>query len=179
MQEDNRLVKRLKCGDKDSLSKIYDRYKDDLFTVAISLLQDASAAEDVVHDVFVSFVEGIKDLEVRRSLRQYLITCVVNRSRKSFRKDGKGIGLDQIGHVVSNYSNPEHLAVSREEMLLVTSALAKIPFKQRETIIMHLKGQMKFREIAAVFECPISTVLQRYQYGLNKLRSLINKEMIQ
>ena len=116
---------------------------------------------------------------MKYSLRQYLITCVINRSRKRLRKDGKAIGLNQIGRIVSNCSNPEHLAVSREETLLVASALAKIPFKQRETIIMHLKGGMKFREIAAILDAPISTVLQRYQYGLNKLRSLLNEEMIQ
>jgi RNA polymerase sigma-70 factor (ECF subfamily) len=60
----------------------------------------------------------------------------------------------------------------------LTDALAKIPFEQREVIILHLKGGMRFREIAAAQGVPIGTVQGRYRYGLEKLRSLLNEEVI-
>jgi len=56
MLEDRLLVLRLNRGDRSVLHRIYDKYRDDLVSLAAALLMDVSAAEDVVHDVFISFL---------------------------------------------------------------------------------------------------------------------------
>ena len=58
MLEDKLLIWKFSRGDISALHGIYEKYKDDLVTLAAALLSDASAAEDVVHDVFVSFIES-------------------------------------------------------------------------------------------------------------------------
>ena len=55
MWEDKHLVARLKNGDKGALRRIYAKYKDDILSVATVMLQEANEAEDILHDVFVSF----------------------------------------------------------------------------------------------------------------------------
>jgi len=45
-------------------------------------------------------------------------------------------------------------------------------------IVLHLKGGMKFREIAVVQGVSISTVQGRYRYGLDKMRSVLNEEAL-
>jgi DNA-directed RNA polymerase specialized sigma24 family protein len=50
ISEDQRLLKRLRAGDKDALRRIYEKYIDDLLRVALSLLFDIQAAEDCIHD---------------------------------------------------------------------------------------------------------------------------------
>ncbi|MGD2095235.1 MAG: hypothetical protein PVH77_09545, partial [Phycisphaerales bacterium] len=69
MLEDKRLILELKRGNKEALREIYMKYKDKLLTVAVSLLHDVYAAEDVLHDVFVSFAGSARRLELRVSLR--------------------------------------------------------------------------------------------------------------
>jgi DNA-directed RNA polymerase specialized sigma24 family protein len=59
----------------------------------------------------------------------------------------------------------------------LNKALAELPYEQRETVVLHLKGGMKFREIAAMQSVPINTVQGRYRYGLDKLRSILNDEV--
>jgi len=99
MLEDKRLLQELKCGDKEALRTIYETYKDNLLTIAASLLHDTSAAEDVLHDVFVSFAASVRQLELRVSLERYLVTSVVNRVRDMFRrKKYQSIEFDQVGH---------------------------------------------------------------------------------
>ena len=176
MREDKRLIQELKCGDKDALRRLYEKYKDDLLTVATSLLP--SAAEDVLHDVIVSFAAGIGGFELRKSLRQYLITCVVNRARDRLRrKKHESVELDQVGPVSSNSQRPEESVMLSEESQILTDALAEIPFEQREVIILRLQGGMKFREIADAQGVSTSTVQGRYHYGLDKLRSVMNGEV--
>ena len=52
--EDKLLVLRCKRGSADALGRIYEKYKNDSLILAIALLNNTSAAEDVVHDVFLS-----------------------------------------------------------------------------------------------------------------------------
>jgi RNA polymerase sigma-70 factor (ECF subfamily) len=178
MREDKRLIQQLKQGDKDALRRLYERYKDDLLTVATSLLHEAGAAEDVLHDVFVSFATGIGGFELRKSLREYLITCVVNRARDRFRRSKyQAVELEQVGPISSNSARPEETIMLSEESKLLTDALAEIPFEQREVIILRLQGGMKFREIAAAQGVSVSTAQGRYHYGLDKLRVVLDGEV--
>jgi len=47
--------------------------------------------------------------------------------------------------------------------------------EQRETVVLHLNGGMKFKEIARMQKIPLSTVQGRYRYGLEKLRSILKE----
>lgn len=178
MLEDQRLLWRVKRGDKEALRSIYEKYKDNMLTVATSLLHDAGSAEDVLHDVFVSFAMSVQKLKLRSSLRKYLITSVINRVRDRFRtKKHHIVELDEVGPIASDSESPERSAILSEESQLLTVALARLPLEQRETIVLHLKADLKFKQIAQMQGISISTVQGRYRYGLSKLRTILDGEM--
>lgn len=180
MLEDKLLIFRLKQGDEQALRQIYEKYKDTLLTVATSLLRDASEAEDVLHDVFVSFTKGIWKFHLYGSLKNYLIICLVNRARDIHRKKMyQVVGLDSTGPIRSDSDGPTEAVIDDEESQLLTEALAQLPAQQREVIILHLQGGMKFREIAEMQEVSINTVQGRYRYGLDKLRSILDGEPVE
>jgi RNA polymerase sigma-70 factor (ECF subfamily) len=169
--KDGRLVHRLRHGDADALQQIYYRYKDDLLTVAMSLLGDPHGAEDCVHDVFVHFAETPADLQVSQSLRGYLVRCVANRAKNMLRSRRRPSELRPDEPQSSDC--PVRGALASEESQRVFDALAQLPAEQREVITLHLQGQMRFREIAEHLEVSINTVQSRYRYGLEKLRTLL------
>jgi len=179
MLEDKVLFWRFKNGDKDALRLIYEKYKDDMRTIACSLLHDTHTAEDILHDVFVSFAERVEQIEIRTSLKNYLITCLLNRVRDSFRKEkSRLVDSDHVCSMSSNSVCPDKLLVDNERTQLLANALASIPFKQRETIILRLKGEMNFRKIAKFQNTSISTVQVRYRCGLKKLRAILNGKAV-
>ena len=178
MLEEKRLISDLKRGDKQALHRIYMEYKDNLLTIAASLLHDTFAAEDVLHDVFVSFAGGVGSLQLRGSLRNYLIASVVNRVRDQFRKKKHHtVELEEAGQFPSDSEGPERSAVFGEQAERLTDALARLPLEQRETIVLHLNGGMKFKDIAAFQQTPLKTSLSRYGSGIEKLRSVLNGEV--
>jgi len=180
MLEDKLLIFRLKRGDEQTLRQIYEKYKDTLLTIATSLLRDASEAEDVLHDVFVSFTKGIREFHLYGSLKNYLISYLVNRARDIHRKKMyQVVGLDSTGPIRSDSDGPTEAVIDDEESQLLTEALAQLPAQQREVIILHLQGGMKFREIAEMQEVSINTVQGRYRYGLDKLRSILDGEPVE
>ena len=176
MLEDELLIWKLTHGDGQSLCKIYEKYKDRLLTIAVSLLNDTASAEDILHDVFVSFSKCSGRFVPFGSLKNYLITCVVNGVRERFRsKMYKIVGLDSTGPIGSDSDESEQSAVRKDESQRLNNTLAELPLHQRETIVLHLQGAMTFRAIATVQGVSINTARDRYQYGLDKLRSLLEE----
>lgn len=178
MIEDELLKWKFKCGSRDALRRIYEKYLNRLLTLAMALLNDVGAAEDVVHDVFVSFAESADAFKLAGSLKSYLTTCVVNRARDRIRMRKRGPRrLDGTESIVSNLDRPDHQIVSSERSKQLNDAVAKLPVEQRVVIVLHLKCELKFREIARLEGTSINTIQGRYRYGLNKLRSIMRDEV--
>ena len=72
----------------------------------------------------------------------------------------------------SHSSDPTRRITELEESNMVFEALAKLPTEQREAVVLHIHGEMKFREIASLQCVSINTVQSRYSYGIEKLRTL-------
>jgi RNA polymerase sigma factor (sigma-70 family) len=175
MLEDELLKLRFKAGSIDALQRIYEKYRDRLLTLAMALLNDAHAAEDVLHDVFVTFAQSRHRFSVRGSLKSYLATCVVNRARDRIRarKHG-GQNLDEGLPIESDAAPPDQRIVSDEQSRLVARALARLPEDQREVIALHLNAELRLHAIAKHLGVPLTTVRGRYRHGIERLRSILN-----
>ncbi|MHC4913120.1 MAG: RNA polymerase sigma factor [Planctomycetota bacterium] len=177
--EDKLLIWKLNRGSEDALCRIYEKYRDDLVRIAAGLLNNLSAAEDVVQDVFLMLVHSAHQYEIKKSLKGYLTSCVVNKVRNLNRtkRAQNPVSLDEIEPAASNFKAPDQCVVCDEEFQHLYKAMAKLPYEQKEAVILHIQGRVKFREIAKLQGTSIKTTLSRYSYGLNKLRSMLNSEV--
>ncbi len=178
MLSDKRLVSQARRGCRESMREIYDKYKDYLLTLANALLYDIAAAEDVVHDVFVSFAESIEDFQLRTNLKAYLAKCVRNQALNSIRN--RKIHADKYSEIyVDGYCSdgPVQVQIKKETLSQLRQALAELPFDQREVVILHIKADLSFRQIASMLKISINTAQGRYRYGIEKLRSMLNREV--
>ncbi len=179
MLEDKLLIWKFNRGNKEVLASIYERYKHDMVTLATALLTDVSSAEDVVHDVFTSFIKSTGKFRLTGSLKGYLATCVANSARNKNRavQKRRNINVEQIKPALSDSDSPEIRAISTEEQRYLIWALGQIPHEQREVIVLHIYSGMKFKAIARSQGVSINTVQGRYRYALDKLRLLLNSEV--
>ena len=179
MIEDRLLVWKFKAGSRDALRAIYEKYADDLISLAGNLLEDKTGAEDVVQDVFVKFVETIGRFRLRGSLKGYLATCVANRSRDYIRsnKRRQTAVVGRAGQWTQDAEDTLELISSSEELHKLRDAVAELPYEQREAIALRLHGSLRFRQIAKLQNVSTKTAQSRYRYGLDKLRSTMNGEV--
>ncbi len=179
MLEDKLLIWKFNRGNRNVLRGIYEKYKDDLVTLAAALLNDVSSAEDVVHEVFVSFIESSRKFRLTGTLKGYLATCVANnaRNRNKSRRTHRGIALDEESPAQVDSNNPEFHAIFGEELRQLSWALGQLPYEQREVLLLHTYNGMKFKAIARQQSVSINTVQGRYRYALDKLRSMLNGEI--
>ena len=179
MVEDKLLVWKFKRGSRDALRAIYQKYADELLSLAGNLLDDKAAAEDVVQDVFVTFVRSIEKFRLTGSLKGYLATCVANRCRDYRRTNNRRqtVAVNQAHRATPNAESLVQLIIRSEELEKLSSALSELPYEQRETIVLRLHGGMRFRQIAKMQNVSTKTAQSRYRYGLDKLRSTLNGEV--
>jgi RNA polymerase sigma-70 factor (ECF subfamily) len=173
-------VIRHKQINRDSLRRIYEQYRDSLLILAIALSHDVNIAEDAVHDVFVAFARNFESFKQTGSMKAYLAKCVANRVRDMIRKkqrEAKAISPERNCSITSNLRDPGQLIVCNEELQRLSSALVKLPYEQREVVVLHIHGQMRFKVIAKSLGISVNTVKGRYRYGISKLRSILNSEI--
>ena len=179
MLEEKILVWKFNRGSGEALRRIYEKYKDDLLSLASSLSTDAGGAEDVVHDVFVRFTQLAGKFRLSGSLKGYLATCVANHTRnmRRVRRRERAAGLDEAEMIKSDAHRPDRTLIAEEQSKRLNRCLLQLPYEQREVITLHVQYGIRFREIAQSQNASINTIQSRYRYGLDKLRSMLDGEM--
>jgi len=176
--EDKLLVLRCKRGSREALARIYAKYKTDLLVLAMALLNDAGVAEDAVHDVFLSFTQGIERFRLTGSLKSYLLTCTANRARNVKKaKHRQGVEFDPAASEDSDSDGPPELMICNEQLKQLSDAMAQLPFDQREVIMLHFQVAMTFKTIAKSLGLSVNTAKSRYRYGMDKLRLFFENEV--
>ena len=178
MLEDKLLILKFNRGNREALRSIYEKYKDDLVTLAAALLTDIASAEDTVHDVFVGFIESSRKFRLTGSLKGYLATCVANNARNRNKAGRRHQNVEKCV-AISQANRPDAAAMFGEELRQLSLALGRLPYEQREVLLLHSYSGMKFKTIAKQQNVSINTVQGRYRYALDKLRSMLNGEVEQ
>ena len=134
----------------------------------------------IMVDVFASFIRGARRFRLTGSLKGYLTTCVANRARNVNRayRVRHVSGQEKAPATVPRRDRPDRWIIQSDELRRLNSALAKLPYDQRETVIMRAQLGMKFGQIAESQRVSSKTAQSRYRIGLDKLRSLLNGEAL-
>jgi RNA polymerase sigma-70 factor, ECF subfamily len=172
IKEDRALLEGLRKGHADALKPIYEKYKTDMLAVALAMATDRATAEDVVHDVFVSFAGVARSLKIRRNLKSYLLTSIVNRIRnihKAGNRRAALIGIAESADLRTALPDQPNIAAKESERL--KQALGILPESQRDVVILHLMEGLRFRTIAKSQGKSINTIQSRYRYGMRKMRA--------
>jgi RNA polymerase sigma factor (sigma-70 family) len=179
MLQDKRLIWRLRRGKVDALRLIYDKYKLDLLKLAILVTGDVHRSEDAVQDVFLKLAESFDKISDHGNLRNFLITCLMNRIR-TLRRDSQRHQVAQLDRTATDtprVGSPDQWAVVNEQMQRISQAMAELPVEQREVVTLRFEGGLGFPRIAQIQNASINTVQGRYRYGMEKLRALLDSEV--
>ena len=179
MPNDRVLIWRLRRADVDALRELYDKYKGGLLKMAVLLTRDVCVAEDVVQDVFLKLAQSYDGIRIRGNVRNYLITCLVNRTRTLRRqaRHGREPLLESASMQICPYPRPEQWAVLNEQMQQLAEAMRELSPEQREVITLRFGAALGFRQIARIQNTSINTAQGRYRYGIEKLRSVLDGEV--
>jgi RNA polymerase sigma factor (sigma-70 family) len=171
---------RLIAGEEGALNEVYDQYSSFVYGLALRVIGEARAAEDVSQDVFVAVWEraGAFDPD-RGSLRTWLGTLAHRRAVDHVRRE-EARRRRAIRDAARPVSTPdvEEMALALVTAERVRSALETLPDEQRRAIKLAYFGGKTYRQVAEVLGVPEGTAKSRLRLGLRRVADVIETETV-
>lgn len=167
--DDMRLVARLRAGDQQAMAELYDRYSPVVYSVALRVLQDTAAAEDVLQDIFLQLWRNPDSFDASRGcLGAWLAVIARHRAIDRLRKRRPETDIDDC--VLS--SGPDVRNETERTLVIekVRGVLDQMPREQRTALEMAFFQGMTHTEIAEKTGEPLGTIKTRIRSGLQQLR---------
>jgi RNA polymerase sigma-70 factor, ECF subfamily len=182
---DAQLLRRMAGGDRDALAEVYDRFSRPLYSTAFHILNDATEAQDIVHDVFIALWEKAKLFESERGTAfSWAVTLTRNRSIDRLRTRRRRAGLleqslpSDLGYEEKSSDLGADAEASRgDEARVVRAAMATLPDDQKRAVELAFFSGLTQQEIAARLQEPLGTIKARIRRGLLKLRESLGRRL--
>jgi RNA polymerase sigma-70 factor (ECF subfamily) len=171
---------RLIAGEEGALNEIYDQYSSFVYGLALRVIGDARAAEDVSQDVFVAVWERPDAFDPDRgSLRTWLGTLAHRRAVDHVRRE-EARRRRAIKDAARPVSTPdvEEMALALVTAERVRSALEMLPDEQRRAIQLAYFGGKTYRQVAEVLGIPEGTAKSRLRLGLRRVADVLETETV-
>lgn len=169
---DDALMRALAGRDLNALAVLYDRYGRVAYALAYRILGEPEAAEDVVHDAFISAWRGAMTYKSDRgNVRGWLLSIAHHRAVDVLRRKTtfRPAPLEAAEHRPAEDDTAAE-GIRNVEHASVRAALEALPPAQRRTIELAYFGGYTHVELAELMGVPLGTVKGRMRIGLQKLR---------
>ena len=174
--DDESLLRRIQRRDETALEELYDRQYTAVYSLALRIVGDRAAAEDVLSDVFWRVWRRAETFDPRRgSLTAWLLTITRRRAldelRMGARRERRERSPEAMGEVPQERApNPEGEALTGEVQQHVREALSALPPEQRGPIELAYFEGLTHVEIADRLQEPLGTIKTRIRAGMQRLR---------
>jgi RNA polymerase sigma-70 factor (ECF subfamily) len=146
-------------------------------TASFRVLRSNAHAEDVVQRVFEELWRHPERFDPERgSIEQYLVMQGRSRSIDLVRSEASRVQREQYLDEAGRVGRSLEKMVGLETGSDMKRWLDRLPFAERQVILLAYYGQMTYREVAQLLELPDGTVKSRIRNGFIQLRSMITRE---
>jgi RNA polymerase sigma-70 factor, ECF subfamily len=166
------IVSDIRSGGEDAMALLYDRYSSIVYSVALRVLGDTAAAEDVLQEVFLQLWRNPGAFDANRgSLAAWLAVIARNRAIDALRKRRPTSDLDDV--VVAADLDLASEAARKIAIEKIRAVLAGMPAAQRRAIELAFFEGLTHTEVAAKLGEPLGTVKTRIRSALQALRKVM------
>lgn len=188
---DRKLLKKVRDGDKEALSDIIKQYYADIFHFCLYMIQNEEDSYDITQETFLKFMKYGTSYQ-RNNLKGYLLTiarncCFDYQQRK--KETGKNLrsyeaenenGIPKISENTKNIQQyPDVCGTDKmkelEDYLYLKGLLNRLSQEVREVIILRAYEELKFKDIAKMMNCSLSTAKSRYRIGIQQMKNMIKE----
>jgi RNA polymerase sigma-70 factor (ECF subfamily) len=175
--DDDVLVTRAVAGDTAAFAVLVERYRRQVYALALRHLGDATEADDAAQETFVRAYVNLASYRPGTKFASWLLAitvhwCVDQRRRQACRAryaapperhDGREADRPDAA------DGPETLALAAERRRAVGAWVGTLPADQRQVLHLYYSQQLSYVEIAAALGQPISTIRMRLHRARQRL----------
>lgn len=185
-ETDQRLVASLRHADparRDAaLAELFDRHQRRVFNVALRVLGNRDAAQDIVQEIFMTLPLRVRTFRGDASFTSWLYRATVNRAIDRRRREGRraAASLDDLpvefaGGALQGGDPPVvgHHGEQLEAARRVQQALLRLSPKLRAVAVLRYVEGLSYEQLAEVLDCSLGTVKSRLNRAHTALQELL------
>jgi RNA polymerase sigma-70 factor (ECF subfamily) len=183
---DDELVARAREGDAAAFGELVLRHQAAVFRAALAATGSAPDADDVAQEAFLLAFRRLRSFREASSFRTWLLSITwnqaINRRRASTRWWRRVISFGDAGssrtaaEFASAAYTPEQLAGAEELRCAIGRAIAALPRKLRDTLLLAQSGDYSHEEIAAMLGAPAGTIKWRVSEARRQVKAALRKQ---
>ena len=186
LMSDRDLVRLYQQGQQSAITEIIHRYKQKIFSSIFFLVRDRELSEDIFQDTFIKIITSVREgrYNEQGKFLPWALRIAHNLVIDHFRKEK----LMPLQHDTEEFSvfdimpagnrNASDQLIYDEKILYVRGLLEKLPFEQREVVILRHYAGLSFKEISKMLDININTALGRMHYAVLKMREMVENEKV-
>ncbi len=171
------LIRRGKDGDPGALEEIYERFKGQLFSLALRHAGDRAAAEDILQDTFIKVLTHLDDVRNAETFPAWVYRIAINTCYSHLRgrrtRENRTLALSQIeGRREEAVYDAHETSLSRP----LEEAIARLPEKLRMIFLLHDVQGFKHAEIGAMLGVSAGTSKSQLFKARSRVRKFLKAE---
>jgi RNA polymerase sigma-70 factor (ECF subfamily) len=165
--DDRRIIERVLDGDTEAFNLLVRRWEKPIYNFILRMIGDREEAMDLCQDAFMKAYSELHSLKDKDRFSGWLYRIAHNLCFSRLRT-ARGKTFVELMPDALSAPNPVEI------QLAVEKALRQLPDDQREVVVLKVYHRLKFEEIAAIQDAPVSTVKSRLYMGFEKLKSVLS-----
>ncbi len=174
--DEKALVRACLDGQREAFDIVVERHRRAIYQLCYRFVGNHEDASDLAQEVFLRAYRGLKNFKGDASLATWLYRIAVNVSLN--RVTAKSVPTEPIDardHVQHGEPDPAERVVRAERNARVRAAIARLPRKQRVTLILRVYHDMPHQEIAAIVGTSVGAVKANFFHALRNLKRILEQ----
>src|SRR5215204_1300094 len=173
------LVEASRAGDRGAFDAIVVRHGRHVYQLCYRFVGNHEDASDLTQDVFIRAYRALRSFKGDAALSTWLYRIAVNVSlNKVGAKTPRPEPLDALlrandGRIASADESASDAVLREERAARVRAAIARLPKKQRATLILRVYHELPHEQIAGILGSSVGAVKANFFHALNNLRKLM------
>jgi RNA polymerase sigma-70 factor (ECF subfamily) len=177
---DYRLIELCRAGDSSAVERFVQTYQQDVYRLALSILDDSNEAEDATQEVLLAALRALHSFQGTSSLKTWLYSITVNLCRTRLQHHKRRERLAELlGGILqvhtTRISSAEESAVQHEFDESLWRAIHGMDEKHRIPIVLRYYHDLSVAEIANILQIPEGTVHSRLNAGRRQLHDALKE----
>ena len=181
--DDAEVIRRCRAGDEKAYRELVDRYRRQVYSMALRMLRREEDAEDVAQETFIRVFRALDRYDPARPFAAWLFTiaarlCIdhIRRRKQSplslFQRDAE-TQEERTIEIVDPGPGPDELTSHEEEERRAQKLIDTLPPHYRIVVMMRHQQDLSYEEIAEALRLPLGTVKAR----IHRARALLKREL--
>lgn len=171
--DEGTLIRRASSGDRHAFGILVQAHQEGVFHWIRALVSDEEAARDLTQETFLRGFRGLSGFRGDAAFGTWLRTIALNVTRTHMRAEGDGRFVPLEPDLASTVPSPDAGVLAEGTRRALSAALAQLPERQREVVLLRMYEELPYSEIARRVGSSENAAKVNFHHAIKRLRRIM------